>query len=41
MEVKTNIRTGVCLKVLKEYPDDFFDFIVTPPLKQIAGLNLN
>ncbi|RKX75593.1 MAG: site-specific DNA-methyltransferase, partial [Spirochaetes bacterium] len=30
-EVKTEIRQGDCLEILKEYPDNFFDLIVTSP----------
>ncbi len=29
--ISTNIRTGDCLDILKEYPDDVFDLIVTSP----------
>ena len=31
MDLKTDIRVGDCLEVLQEYPDDFFDLIVTSP----------
>ena len=30
-ELTTDIRTGDCLEILREYPDDFFDLIVTSP----------
>ncbi|MDI6728659.1 MAG: site-specific DNA-methyltransferase [Thermodesulfovibrionales bacterium] len=30
-ELKTDIRVGDCLDVLKEFPDNFFDLIVTSP----------
>ena len=30
-QVKTRITKGDCLKVLKSYPDDYFDLIVTSP----------
>jgi DNA modification methylase len=30
-EVKTLIRHGDCLEILKEYPDNFFDLIITSP----------
>lgn len=30
-ELKTDIRIGDCLNVLKEFPDNFFDLIVTSP----------
>jgi len=30
-EIKTDIRIGDCLKVLKEFPDNFFDLIIASP----------
>jgi len=30
-ELKTDIRIGDCLEVLKDFPDNFFDLIVTSP----------
>lgn len=30
-ELKTDIRVGDCLDVLKEFPDNFFDLIITSP----------
>lgn len=30
-ELKTDIRTGDCLDILKGFPNDFFDLIVTSP----------
>jgi DNA modification methylase len=30
-KIETLIRSGDCLKILKEYPDNFFDLIVTSP----------
>ncbi|MCX5696552.1 MAG: site-specific DNA-methyltransferase [Candidatus Omnitrophica bacterium] len=30
-ELKTDIRKGDCLEVLKDFPDNFFDLIVTSP----------
>ena len=30
-EIKTDIREGDCLEVLKDFPDNFFDLIVTSP----------
>jgi len=30
-EIKTLIRHGDCLEILKKYPDNFFDLIVTSP----------
>ena len=30
-EVRTDILTGDCLEILKEYPENFFDLIITSP----------
>jgi DNA modification methylase len=30
-ELKTDIRVGDCLNILKEFPDNFFDLIITSP----------
>ncbi|MFQ5586980.1 MAG: site-specific DNA-methyltransferase, partial [Thermodesulfobacteriota bacterium] len=30
-QITTNIENGDCLEVLKQYPDNFFNLIVTSP----------
>lgn len=30
-EITTSIKQGDCLDILQEYPDNFFDLIVTSP----------
>jgi len=31
MEIKTLLKCGDCRDILKEYPSDFFDLIITSP----------
>src|SRR3989338_7723564 len=44
-EIRTDIRIGDCLNVLQDYPDNFFDLIVTSPpyadsrIKTYGGIN--
>jgi site-specific DNA-methyltransferase (adenine-specific) len=30
-QLQTLIKQGDCLEILKDYPDDFFDLIITSP----------